>query len=173
MEQQNKNKIKECDICGLNATCLCFKCIQYFCESCFKLIHDKQKNSTHKKEPLDPYIPIELKCQDHPIIPITLFCLDEKGKIILFFILIIELCCSYCIFKNLHNGHKILELSDEESLKKENITIESAIIENKDKIQKIIDLKGKIENEINNINKLYEKTIDELTKSFQIKHEKL
>ena len=29
-----------------------------------------------------------------------------------------------CYFKNLHNGHKLVELSDEEALKKENITID-------------------------------------------------
>ena len=39
--------------------------------------------------------------------------------------------------------------------------------------QKAIDVKNKIENEITNINKLYEETIDKLTKSFIIKHEKL
>ena len=37
-------------------------------------------------------------------------------------------------------------------------------------IEKIIIVKNKIEKKINNINKLYEKTIDELTKSFLIKH---
>ena len=73
--EKNKNKIKECDICGINATCLCFKCILYFCDSCYKFVHDKQKNSNHKIESLDPYIPIDLKCSEHPINPITLFCL--------------------------------------------------------------------------------------------------
>ena len=77
--EKNKN-IKECDICGVDSTCLCFNCIQYFCESCYKYIHDKQKNSNHKKESIDPYVPIDLKCPEHPIIPITLFCLDEKGN---------------------------------------------------------------------------------------------
>ena len=72
---------KNCDICGANANCLCFNCINYFCDSCFKLIHDKQKNSNHKKEKIDPYIPIELKCKEHPKIPLNLFCIDEKGKL--------------------------------------------------------------------------------------------
>ena len=72
---------KNCDICGENANCLCFNCINYFCDSCFKLIHDKQKNSNHKKEKIDPYIPIELKCKEHPKIPLNLFCIDEKGKL--------------------------------------------------------------------------------------------
>ena len=75
------SNIKQCDICGTNASCLCFDCINYFCESCFKLIHDKKINSGHKKEKIDLYIPIDLKCKDHPKIPLNLFCIDEKGKL--------------------------------------------------------------------------------------------
>ena len=82
--EQNKSKIKECDICGSNATYLCFNCIQYFCDSCHKMIHDIKKNVNHKREPIDLYVPIELKCPEHPIIPMTLFCLDERGKHIYF-----------------------------------------------------------------------------------------
>ena len=80
--EKNKKEIKECDICGANATCLCFKGKQYYCDSCFKFIHDKQKNSQHKKEPIDPYIPLELKCPEHPESPLNLFCLDEKSNIL-------------------------------------------------------------------------------------------
>ena len=71
--------IKECEICGANATCLCYRCKEYFCDSCFKMNHDKLK-SNHKKEKIDIYIPIELKCQEHPDVPLNLFCIDEKGK---------------------------------------------------------------------------------------------
>ena len=60
-----------------------------------------------------------------------------------------------------------------DSLKKENITIESSIKEFNELNNKVIDLKNKIENEINKINNLYEKTLNDLTKSFLIKHEKL
>ena len=74
------NIIKKCEICEKDATSLCFQCINYFCDSCYKLIHDKKNNNLHKKEKLDYYVPIELKCSDHPKIPITLFCVDEKGK---------------------------------------------------------------------------------------------
>ena len=73
----------------------------------------------------------------------------------------------------MHSGHKILEISDKESLKKENITLEYSTNEFNELIQKINFLKAKIENEINKINNLYEKTIDELSKSFKKKHEKL
>ena len=79
MEQKTKN-FKECEICDSNATCLCFKCKNYYCEQCYKYIHDKQKNSNHKKETIDPFVPIDLKCPDHPDHPIYLYCIDEKGN---------------------------------------------------------------------------------------------
>ena len=73
--------IKKCEVCEIDATCLCFECLNYFCESCFKLIHDKKKTH-HKKEKIEPYIPVDIKCPEHPRIIMDLFCSDEKGKII-------------------------------------------------------------------------------------------
>ena len=46
---QKSNIIKQCEICEKEATSLCFKCINYFCDSCYKLIHDKKNNNLHKK----------------------------------------------------------------------------------------------------------------------------
>ncbi len=63
-----------------NATCLCFKCSNYFCDKCFKMIHGLEKNANHKKENIDYYVPIDIKCQYHPLNPLNLFCIDEKGK---------------------------------------------------------------------------------------------
>jgi hypothetical protein len=83
------------------------------------------------------------------------------------------LCCLNCYFKNLHDGHKLLEISDINSLEKENITIDASSKDLDDKIQKIIKLKNKIEEEINKINSLYDKVSDDLSKSFKIKHEQL
>ena len=159
---KKETKIKECDTCGKNSTSLCFKCLEYFCDECYKYVHDKQINSNHKKEEIDIYVPIDLKCQDHPEVPLNLFCLDEK-----------ELCCAYCLFKNLHSEHKLLELSNIESFEKENINIESSAQEFGGIIEKTISLKNKIEKEINNINILYEKTMKDLISSFVQKHEKL
>ena len=79
METNQKN-YKPCDICGVDATCLCFQCVMYFCESCFKFLHDKQKNSQHIKEKIDYFVPIDLKCPEHPTSPRNLFCVDDKGK---------------------------------------------------------------------------------------------
>ena len=72
--------IKDCETCGVNATCLCFICNESFCDSCFKMIHDKKINLSHKKEKIDIYVPIDLKCQEHQNVPLNLFCVDEKGK---------------------------------------------------------------------------------------------
>ena len=49
----------------------------------------------------------------------------------------------------MHEGHKILEINDEESLTKENITIENSKNEIGNNIQKLKDLKQLIEKEMN------------------------
>ena len=78
-----------------------------------------------------------------------------------------------CICKNMHSGHKIFDISDEESLKKENISIEDSskdLDENKNKLE---ELKNKIENEMIKIDNIYDKVDKEVTKSYEIKHENL
>ena len=62
----------------------------------------------------------------------------------------------------MHDNHKILEISDEENLNKENISIATSINEFNIIIDKATGLKDKIEKEINEINKLYDKTIEDL-----------
>ena len=49
----------------------------------------------------------------------------------------------------------MIELSDNESLEKENITIVSKMKEFNEISQKVIELKNKTENEINKINNLF------------------
>jgi hypothetical protein len=88
-------------------------------------------------------------------------------------IIILEICCLYCHYENKQLEHKLIKLSDIESLKKENITLELVTKDFNEMSEKTIILKNKIENEINKINELYEKTIDELTKTYLIKHEQL
>ena len=85
---------KKCEICEENATNLCIKCMNYLCDSCFKYVHEKKYKQGHQKELIDPFAPIDTKCPEHPLIPITLFCLNEKGKsykLIIFFTLRIML----------------------------------------------------------------------------------
>ena len=85
----------------------------------------------------------------------------------------IELCCPQCYYLNIHSGHKVLQIVDEELIKKEDISFESTLKGFNEDIKKIISLREKIENEINKIDKLYDKVMNEVTKSFEIKHEKL
>jgi len=78
-----------------------------------------------------------------------------------------------CYFSKIHNKHKILKIEDEEALKKENISIEDStndFSENKDKIE---ETKNKIEKEIIEINKSYDKVDREVSESYKLKHEKL
>ena len=80
------NLIKRCELCDKNATCICFKCNNYYCDNCFKLIHDFPNYSIHKKEIIDPFLPFDIKCPIHPEDRMNLFCIDEKGKLkIIFF----------------------------------------------------------------------------------------
>ena len=65
-----------------------------------------------------------------------------------YYFLILELCCALCHFNKLHQGHKLLDIFNEESLKKENITIEENSKEIEEDIKKMNTIKEKIENEI-------------------------
>ena len=84
-----------------------------------------------------------------------------------------ELCCSHCHFKKMHQEHTLLELSDEEGLKKENISLESDEKEFNEYLNKTESLKSSIENEIKEIDKQYDKVLNEIGQSFKAKHEKL
>ena len=80
MDKKSK-LVKECEIRGKDASCLCFKCINYYCDRCYKVIHDIKEDPEHKKENIDPYVPIDVKCTEHPNNPCSLFCVEEKGNI--------------------------------------------------------------------------------------------
>ncbi len=167
-------KLKKCEVCKTEAMCLCFECMSYFCDSCFKFSHKNEENKSHKKDNIDYFVPIDLKCPEHKLHPMDLFCVQDKGNY-LYIILIynIELCCPYCLFENLHNNHKILKINDEESLKKENITIEFSNNEFDENVNKLNNLKNLIENEMEKIDKRYEELDKETTNSYEIKREKL
>ena len=78
-----------------------------------------------------------------------------------------------CFYKNKHPGHKITDINNEEELKKENISIEGSSKDLEANKNKLEELKNKIENEMIKIDKLYDKVDNEVTKSYEIKHEKL
>ena len=84
---------------------------------------------------------------------------------------ILVLCCPICYYLNLHSGHKVILINDEESLKKENIKIEVLVLDKTS--QKVVKLKKTIENEINKINIIYDKVNNELSQFFLKDHERL
>ena len=76
------NEEKKCELCKDLATNVCFDCSIYLCDSCSKFLHEKSTNLKHEREIINPYISMNIKCQKHPKIPVSLFCLDEKSKIL-------------------------------------------------------------------------------------------
>ena len=79
--------------------------------------------------------------------------------------------CTQCYFLNKHAFHKILLLEDEESLRKQNISLDSTLKDYDENYEKIIKLKEKIEQEITKVNNSYDETFSNLSKSFEEKHE--
>ena len=77
---ESRNIIKHCEICNSEAKNICFKCLSYFCESCYKFVHEKNINADHKTEKIDYFVPINLKCPEHPKMIMILFCVDEQSN---------------------------------------------------------------------------------------------
>ena len=154
----------KCDICGEDAENLCLNCNKYYCKPCFEFVHQKSKNKNHKKEIIDFNVPILTKCSIHPDDPFNLFCANEK-----------ELCCSLCHSLNLkpHEGHKLIFINDEESLKKENLTIDSTSNEFDKSNEELLKLTEEIEKELVKIDNLYEDTNKKVTNFFEEKRKKL
>ena len=74
------NKEKLCDLCKEPANTICFDCSFYLCESCKEFLHNKKSNIQHKKENISSIIPMPLKCEKHPKIPISKFSKETKSK---------------------------------------------------------------------------------------------
>ena len=75
-------EFRQCQICkDEEAVSICFDCYSYFCEACFKYIHDRKKYRNHKKEKIDLFIPIDTMCPEHVGNSLNLFCIDDKGNI--------------------------------------------------------------------------------------------
>ena len=78
----NQKNFKECDICkDAEATSLSPQCFSYYCDKCFKCVHEDTKNNQYKKEKIDYNVPIDTRCPYHEENNINLFCIDEKGNI--------------------------------------------------------------------------------------------
>ena len=57
------------------------------------MIHDVKKDHEHRKESIDPFIPIDIKCPEHPLYVMHLFCAEEKGNIKLYLIFSRNMLC--------------------------------------------------------------------------------
>ena len=79
MEEEKKN-YKFCELCKIEATSLCLDCYRYYCEECFKYIHNKKANINHKKDKVDCFISMDINCPLHEKNALNLFCIEEKGK---------------------------------------------------------------------------------------------
>ena len=77
---ENKSKLKKCELCLIDATCLCYECMSYYCDNCFNLGHKNEERKSHKKQKIDYNVPIEVKCPEHKLVPLNLFCVDDKGN---------------------------------------------------------------------------------------------
>ena len=80
--EEKKMNFKLCDICKSQATLFCSDCecvCNYYCDSCYKFVHDKKININHKKEKIDFFIPIETKCPVHQKVDYNLFLLSSKS----------------------------------------------------------------------------------------------
>ena len=91
-------------------------------------------------------------------------------KFIIYYNTLLEICCSFCYYLNIHSGHKVVQINDEETLNKENISLESSYKDYKQYEEKIINLKGKIEEEIKKIDKIYDEIDKDITSSYKEKH---
>ena len=88
MKIKQKN-FKQCDMCkAKDAKSLCPQCFNYYCDGCFKQVHENEKNKEHKKEKIDDFVPIDTWCPEHEKNAMNLFCLDEKSNFLYNFILI-------------------------------------------------------------------------------------
>ena len=92
---------------------------------------------------------------------------------ILIIFIYIEICCPICHYMKLCLNHKVILLTDEQSLQIENLTIDSFVKEFNINLEKEKLLKTNIENEILKIDKLYDKIDKEIKEFYLEKHEQL
>jgi len=85
----------------------------------------------------------------------------------------LELCCAYCYYLNIHKGHKVIPITDEEIIKNKNLDINISSKEFEKNIQKVGNLKDKIEKEILQIDILSKKVEKEITEYYKIKRSNL
>ena len=54
--------------------------MNYYCYSCFKIAHTNEEFKTHKKENIDYFNIIKVRCPELKLSAINLFCFERKGN---------------------------------------------------------------------------------------------
>ena len=170
-----ENSIKEgkiCEICKDTATNICINCLSYLCDSCYKYVHDKANNLFHQKEDIDSFISIDIKCPKHPKSSINLYCANEKSKIYFnYFYKYIGLYCPICCLLQGHDSkHDLNYVSEEKSIENKNTLFEESVADFEPIYKRAKNLKKKIEEEIEGIEKMRKDVTGKLIKFFEDEH---
>ena len=54
--------------------------MSYYCDNCFNLGHKNEERKSHKKQKIDYNVPIDVKCPEHKLVPLNLFCINDKSN---------------------------------------------------------------------------------------------
>lgn len=76
----NLTRLKKCDSCISESFWICFQCKKYYCDKCYKIIHDLKSDNPHEKTKINPYLSIDFFCPNHQEYPLELFCFNDKGN---------------------------------------------------------------------------------------------
>jgi len=77
---ENLTKLKKCNLCNSDSFWICFQCKKYYCDKCWKIIHEIKKEKAHEKTKINPYLSLDFFCSNHQEYPLELFCLNDKGN---------------------------------------------------------------------------------------------
>ena len=89
------------------------------------------------------------------------------------YFIFIELYCSFCFYKKSPCQHKFIDINDNETFLKENISFENSKTQYEKFAKETIIVKEKIENELTKLKNLEDKILKEMTESFKKQHDNL
>ena len=159
MEEKKK---KVCEFCGEQpATVLCAECWKCYCGECSKLVHGIKSKKGHKTEGIPEGVVVNAMCPIHSDSPLKMFCVDE-GK----------LCCFLCEKEKLHQGHKLVKVSD---IAQDNGVFSASKVRKDfaEVMKKDDELVEKIRGIIERIRKEGEEAKKKVGQTFKEEHEKL
>lgn len=151
-----------CDFCGeQTATVLCPECYRCYCSECNEYIHKRETKRGHKTEGIPQGMMVDAVCPHHKT-DLKLFCVDDM-----------ELCCFECTSKKLHEGHKVVELSEISKDDEGTFSMERAMKLLGAALDRDSALYKRMEEEIDNIRKESDDVRAKIAKAFEEAHKKL